>query len=144
MVNMPEIAARITALETGEVDVVSSIPPDQMSGIEGQDGIELLQDAGYIYYFIWFNNNEEPFDDVRVRQAMWHAVDVEGIVSDLYGDGAVPATAPIPQAAFGATDNGVYEYDPELARELLERSEERRVGKEGRTGRARRSCKRNK
>ncbi|HLS61939.1 MAG TPA: ABC transporter substrate-binding protein [Ruania sp.] len=120
MVNMPEIAARITALETGEVDVVSSIPPDQMSGIEGQDGIELLQDAGYIYYFIWFNNNEEPFDDVRVRQAMWHAVDVEGIVSDLYGDGAVPATAPIPQAAFGATDNGVYEYDPELARELLE------------------------
>jgi len=91
-----------------------------MSSVEGQDGIELLQDAGYIYYFIWFNNNEEPFDDVRVRQAMWHAVDIEGIVSDLYGDGAAPATAPIPQAAFGATDNGVYEYDPELARELLE------------------------
>lgn len=119
MVNMPEVAARITALGTGEVDVVSSIPPDQVSSIEGQEGIEFTQDPGYLYYFIWFNNNEEPFDDVRVRQAMWHAVDVEGIVADLYGDGAVPATAPIPQAAFGATDNGAYEYDPERARELL-------------------------
>ncbi|SEE30475.1 ABC transporter substrate-binding protein [Ruania alba] len=119
MVSMPEVAARITALGTGEVDVISSIPPDQVAGVQDQDGVEFIQDAGYLYYFIWFNHNEEPFDDQRVRQAMWHAVDVEGIVSDLYGEGATAATAPIPQAAFGAADNGLYEHDPERARELL-------------------------
>lgn len=119
MLAMPEVAARITALQTGEVDVVSSIPPDQVAGVQGEDGIEFVQNDGYTYYFIWFNQNEKPFDDPRVRQAMWHAVDVESIVSDLYGDGATPAKAPIPQAAFGATDMGTYEYDPEKAKKLL-------------------------
>lgn len=119
ILNVPETAARVTGLQTGEIDVVSSIPPDQVSNIDGVDGIQFDQEDSFLYYFIWFNHDHEPLDDVRVRQAMWHAVDVNSIVNDLFGDGAEVAGAPIPGAAFGATDLDQAEYDVELAKELL-------------------------
>lgn len=117
--NMPEIAAKITALQNGEIDVMTTIPPDQIGGVDGVDDIEYVATDSFQYYFIWFNHNNEPFDDPLVRQAMWHAVDVDGIVTDLYGDDATTAGAPIAQAVFGAPDMDQYEYDPERARDLL-------------------------
>ncbi len=119
IVNMPEVAARITALQTGEVDVLTGIPPDQVGGVEGQDGIEFVVEDSYQYYFMWFNQAHEPFADVRVRQAMWHAIDIAGLVEDLYGDGATVALAPITQSVFGAPALEPYAYDPELATQLL-------------------------
>jgi peptide/nickel transport system substrate-binding protein len=46
-------------------------------------------------------------------------VNLEGIVRDLYGDGAAVARAPITQAVFGAPQLEPYTYDPELAKRLL-------------------------
>ena len=115
IVNMPEI----TALETGEVDVLTGIPPDQTGSVEGMDDVEFVVEDSYQYYFIWFNEDQEPFSDVRVRQAMWYAVDVAGLVEDLYGDGATVAAAPITQSVFGAPTLEQYTYDPDLARQLL-------------------------
>ena len=118
-VNIPEVASKITALQTGEVDVVSTIPPDQVGNVEGVDDIVFEQKDSFLYYFIWFNENREPYNNPLIRQAMWHAVDVESIVSDLYGDGATAAGAPYAQSVFGATQQDQLEYDPELARDLL-------------------------
>lgn len=117
--NVPEVATKITALQTGEIDVITSIPPDQIGEVQGVEGIEYISADSYQYYFIWFNHKREPFSDPLVRQAMWHAVDVEGIVTDLFGDGATVAGAPVAQAVFGAPDIDQYSYDPERARELL-------------------------
>jgi len=119
IVNMPEVAAKITALQTGEVDVLTTIPPDQVSSVQDVEDVEYVSTDSFQYYFIWFNHNREPFNDPLVRQAMWHAVDVEGIVTELYGEGATVAGAPIAQAVFGAPDLEQYEYDPDRARELL-------------------------
>ena len=112
-------APRITALQTGEVDVLTGIPPDQVGGVEGEDGIEFVVEDSYQYYFMWFNQAHEPFVDVHVRQAMWHAIDIAGLVEDLDGDGATVALAPLTQSVFGAPALEPYTYDPELARQLL-------------------------
>jgi peptide/nickel transport system substrate-binding protein len=101
------------------VDLTTGVPPDQVSQIENSDGVEFETVPSYTYYFNWFNAQQEPFDDVRVRQAMWHAVNVDGAVQDLFGDIAQVAQAPIPQDVFGAPQLTPYEYDPELARQLL-------------------------
>ena len=119
LVNIPEVASKITALQTGEVDVVSAIPPDQISNVDGADGIKFEMKDGFLYYFIWFNLNREPFNNPLVRQAMWHAVDVNSIVKDLYGDGATPAGSPIAQSVFGAVDLDQPAYDPALSKKLL-------------------------
>lgn len=118
--DIPEDAARITALTTGEVDVLTSVPTDQVSTVDGEPGVVFETGPGLTYYFNWFNASEEPFDDERVRQAMWYAVDTASMVEDLYGDGAELARAPIPQEVFGAPELDPYPYDPERALELLE------------------------
>ncbi len=61
----------------------------------------------------------EPFTDVRVRQAMAHAIDRQAI-ADMVGMGTLPLVTQLPQMMFGYDENvPVREYDPELAMDLL-------------------------
>jgi peptide/nickel transport system substrate-binding protein len=119
ILDMPEISARITALKNNEVDVLTSIPPDQVAEVSEADGIKYGTGPSYNYYFIWFNHNNKPLDNVKVRQAMWHAINVKGTVEGLFGDLGSVAQAPITQSVFGATQLQPYEYDPEKAKRLL-------------------------
>lgn len=116
---IPEIAARLTALENGEVDVTTSVPPDQAKQVKDNGDLTMVSGASYTYYFNWFNASRKPFDNPKVRQAMWHAVNVEGAVQDLFGDQASVAQGPIPQDVFGATKLQPYKYDPTEAKRLL-------------------------
>ncbi len=119
ILNMPEVSARITALNNDEVDVLASIPPDQVAEVSDVDGITYGTGPSFNYYFIWFNQNNKPFDDVKVRRAMLHAIDVKGVVASLFGDLGTVAQSPITQAVFGSTKLEPYAYDPELAKKLL-------------------------
>ena len=116
---MPEEAARISALSTGEVDLIEGVTPDSIPEVESLDGVTFESVPSYAIQYIWFNSSREPYTDPRVRQALWHALDLEQIISDLYGDQATVAQAPVPQAVFGAAKLEPYTYDPELAKELL-------------------------
>lgn len=115
----PEIVSRLTALETGELDLTWNIAPDQVGSIRDVPGIVYATAPSRAYYFNWFNASAEPFDDPLVRRAMWHAVDIETIVGDLFGDLASVAKAPIPNGVFGWAEQQPYDYNPEKAREML-------------------------
>jgi peptide/nickel transport system substrate-binding protein len=118
-VNIPEVAGRITGLENGEVDVLTQIPPDQVGSVKGSDQIKYETTPSWTYYFDWFNSNRKPFNDKRVRQAMWHALNLEGTVKDLFGDLASVAQAPLAQGVIGAPKLSPYAYDPAKAKQLL-------------------------
>ncbi len=70
--------------------------------------------------FLAFDAEQEPFDDVRVRRAVAHAIDRERLVREAYGGMAVAAAGPIPPGLMGydASYRGL-EYDPERARRLM-------------------------
>ncbi|GAB3805161.1 ABC transporter substrate-binding protein [Micromonospora zhanjiangensis] len=119
ILDMPEVASRITALNNDEVDVLASIPPDQVGEVSGQDGISYGTGPSYNYYFIWFNQGTKPLDNVKVRQAMLHAINVQGTVSGLFGELGTVGRSPVTQAVFGSTPLEPYSYDPELAKRLL-------------------------
>jgi peptide/nickel transport system substrate-binding protein len=59
--------------------------------------------------------------DVRVRQALMHAIDRDTLVRYLVGDGAEVLHVPCHPSAFGCDANGArrYDYNPALARQLL-------------------------
>jgi len=116
---IPEVAGRLTALETGEIDLTYDLPPDQLDQVKGFDGVTVETVPSFNYYFVWFNNGKKPLDDSRVRQALWHAVDFEKVQRDLFGESATVAKAPVPQAAFGAAQLRPYAYDPQKAKDLL-------------------------
>lgn len=117
--DIPEASARITALETGEIDVTTAVAPDQVDLVAGADGVTLDSVESLTYWLGWFNNERAPFTDVRVRQALWHAMNLEETVPALYGDTASIGRAPVAASAFGASEFEPYEYDVDLAKSLL-------------------------
>ena len=119
ILDMPEVAARVTALSNNEVDVLAAIPPDQVAEVSGVDGVKYGTGDSYNYYFIWFNQNRKPFDDVRVRRALLHALDLQGTISGLFGDLGSVGKSPVTQAVFGATQLEPPAHDPALAKQLL-------------------------
>lgn len=71
--------------------------------------------------YIGINASMAPLNDLRVRQAICHAVDTEAIVKEITGRGAVPSKGLLPPGIAGF-DPGYkgYSYDLEKARELME------------------------
>jgi peptide/nickel transport system substrate-binding protein len=118
--DIPETAARMTALETGEIDFTYAIAPDQLPALQENPDLTIDSTPSYAYYFNWFNGQREPFTDARVRQAMWYALDVEAMATELMQGVGQVAQAPIPSTVFGFAPQTPYEYDPERAMALLE------------------------
>jgi peptide/nickel transport system substrate-binding protein len=117
---IPEVAARVTALETGEIDFTYGLPADQLPALRENEDLVIDSTPSYAYYFNWFNSSREPFTDVRVRQAMAHALDLDTLAQDLLQDVGARAQAPIPPTIFGFAPQTPYDYDPERAQSLLE------------------------
>ncbi|WP_026876136.1 ABC transporter substrate-binding protein [Jiangella gansuensis] len=116
---IPEVSSRITALENDEIDFTWSLPSDQLGRFDGNEEFSVTTFPTYANYYIWFNSSREPLTDPRVRQALWHAVDLEAIHAALFDGVGEIATGPMPDDVFGAADNTPYAYDPDRARQLL-------------------------
>ena len=71
-----------------------------------------------------FNLQEEgPWQDVKVRQAINYAIDRETIINTVLGGKAYPAKGALPTSILGYNEEGFsYPYDPEKAKQLLEES----------------------
>ncbi len=65
------------------------------------------------------NGNASPLSDVRVRQAIAYAIDMDAIIESLMGGKAIPADALTPNGEWKADGLNAYKYDPDKARALL-------------------------
>ena len=73
--------------------------------------------------YIGMNSKEPPFDDPKVRQALNYAIDKEVISRDILAGLVVPAKGILPPGFPGYNPElQGYDYDPELARQLLRES----------------------
>lgn len=117
--DIPEVAARATAIETGEINFTYGMPADQLPALLENSDLTVSPVSSYAYYFNWFNCSRAPFTDARVRQAMCHALDIDTMVNDLLTGVGARAQAPIPSTIFGFAAQPPYAYDPERAKALL-------------------------
>lgn len=82
---LKEDAARVGAITSGQVDVAEQMPANRLAGLRGSSGLALTRKAmpgvPYTYYL---NTTRAPFDDIRARQAVRHAIDLAGIVKGLF------------------------------------------------------------
>lgn len=86
----------------------------------GDAGATVEWVPGFNLPFLMFNCEKPPFDDVRVRQALLYAIDVDSLIGTYMAGHARAATSLLPDYFRhyhrAAT---VYSYDPEKARKLL-------------------------
>ena len=74
-------------------------------------------------FYIGLNVAEPPFDDVKVRQALNYAINLQGIAENVLDGRVSPATGVIPPGFPSHTPNlRSYGYNPDLARELIQSS----------------------
>jgi peptide/nickel transport system substrate-binding protein len=116
---VPEEASRIAALLTGEAQVISGVPMHQRKKVLDSGKAYLTDQMGSMNY-LGFNTYEKPFSDVRVRQAVNHAVNRALINQALFSGKAILCAGPISPRTFGADPTlKPYAYDLEKAKKLL-------------------------
>jgi peptide/nickel transport system substrate-binding protein len=122
---IPEAASRVAALQTGETDIITNVPPQNADQIANGKLTKLGTVRSDRVLFIAFNTQKPgPQDNVYFRQALNYAVDVDGIVKTvLRGHGFPLRNGPLPPGFVGY-DAKVppFTYDPAKAKELLKKS----------------------
>ncbi|MGM0421303.1 MAG: glutathione ABC transporter substrate-binding protein [Bacillota bacterium] len=116
---VPEESTRVVMLETGEAHAIMNVPPRDVSRLEDNEELAVKNVPSLRTLYVGLHYQKEPFDDVKVRRAVNYAVDTEAIVEQVLDGAGRPSDAPISPAIFGYAEQDMYEYDPDLARELL-------------------------
>ena len=111
--------ARTTALQEGTVMVMENVPDanaDQLTGAGAS--VDYVQ--GFNQAFLMFNTLKAPFNDKRVRQAFFYAIDVDKLIANQLAGHATPVTSYLTEdhKNYHKASN-VYTYDPEKAKSLL-------------------------
>ncbi|ADZ70601.1 ABC transporter substrate-binding protein [Polymorphum gilvum] len=119
--HMPETASRITALKTGEADIVTNIAPDQLALIDSDPAIKAAGAPTALFHVMIMNQNHPKLKDARIRRALSLAIDRDTLNEALWlGKAVVPSTHTMEE--FGQLympELTTFEYDPEQAKALL-------------------------
>lgn len=125
---VPEVTTRLAALQSGEADVMLGISGPAIPAIEGNSKLKLNQVESTSMNGIVFADlvNKDTYAgskwaDVRMRQAVAHAIDQKQIVEKIYFKKAVPVAVPFAVPGIPGIDPSLkpYEYDVNKAKQLL-------------------------
>ncbi len=119
---VPEEGARMIALQTGDADMVLFPSPAQLPALRKDAKFTVHETTGIRVVFAGFHAGMPPLDDVRVRQALLHAVDRKAIVENIMEGSAGPAMGVLAPGVFGYKDmqlDKLYPFDRAKAKALL-------------------------
>lgn len=119
---IPEGAAKLAALEAGEVDFIIDVPLDAVDRIEGNPDLQLFsRPSNRMFYLTFSTLTDTPLQDPAVRRALQYAIDVDAIIEGLFGGRATRLDGQIVAPGFFGYVEGrePTPYDPDLARQML-------------------------
>ena len=109
---------------TGRIDWMWNVPADQADRLVGRDDLTLANEStmriGFLVMDATGRSGDNPFTDVRVRRAVAHAVNKQGIIDNLVrGNSKAVHSACFPTQIGCEQNVRIYDYDPEKAKVLL-------------------------
>jgi peptide/nickel transport system substrate-binding protein len=117
---IPEFSARMAALLSGEIDVMKDVPPHAVEAIERSGRAKLRATvSSRINYVALVNLKPGPMQDVRVRRAMNHAVDVDELIKQVLKGRATRMCGPLAPANVDYAPVECFKYDPARAQTLF-------------------------
>ncbi|MEI6860533.1 MAG: ABC transporter substrate-binding protein [Shewanella sp.] len=112
---------RLAKLITGDCSVSALPKAGELSVVFEHDELEIDSLPGFNVAFWAFNTQVPPFNDVRVRKALAHAVDRDGILRTVYQRTAVEATGLLPPMSWAYDKNqSLIDYNPKKSIQLLQ------------------------
>lgn len=111
------------ALENGEVDIMYALDPIVALSLLDNDSVSTQLFPSQRTYYMALNTERPPTDDVRVRQAIWWALDKELLIEASFEGLGVPLDTLLhPDIPESLWEERPYSYDPELAVQMLEQA----------------------
>lgn len=125
-------ATRVSALLSGEMDMVYPVPLQDIPRVNENEGTQVLEGAEARVVFLGFDQfrdelldmpgtGDNPFKDRRVRLAFYQAINIDAIQQRIMRGAATPVALPIAPTINGydASLDERFPYDPEAAKALL-------------------------
>ncbi len=121
-------ATAVAALLTGELDLIEPVPVQDADRVDAAPGVDVIRGIEARVIMLGFPHDadtlitggENPFRDVRVRQAVSHAINIPAILQTVMRGSAEQATQLIGPGLRGYSEEiAPGTYDPDLSRELL-------------------------
>ena len=122
-----EVISRITALQNGEVDFITNIPPDQEILLTSNPDIQVHGQLMSMYHVYRLNMSHELMDDKNFRAALDYSIDRQALVDSIWLGKAEAATTyqfyEVGDELYLEEREGEITYDLEKAKELLAASD---------------------
>ncbi len=122
-----EVISRITALQNGEVDFITNIPPDQEILLTSNPDIQVHGQLMSMYHIYRLNMNHELMDDKNFRAALDYSIDRQALVDSIWMGKAEAAETyqfyEVGDELYLEEREGEITYDLEKAKELLAASD---------------------
>lgn len=112
---------RVFMLKSGKADIIQDVIATEYNTILS-DNYKIISTPSLRQYFLIVNTEKEPFNDIRVRQALSYAIDREEVIKTaLEGVGGIRAVGIFPDVLSWNANDGLerYNYHPEKARNLF-------------------------
>ncbi len=117
---IPELASRVAALQAGDVDMITNIPPDQVPQLRKREGIDVRSVVLANVHVLTFDERGAGMADKRVRRALGLAIDRRLLVETLWDNAAsVPPGHNYPEYGDMFLAGRQLRYAPDEARRLL-------------------------
>jgi len=109
----------LVALQSGEVDLLYSIPMISKDVVEKNPDLRMHQYSSIRLYYVLMNNSAPPFDNVLARRAMNYAINKDAVIQVAEEGMAKKTVGIFSPDIFGYSEIKGYDYDPKKAKELL-------------------------
>ena len=121
---IPDVNTQIVELASGGLDWIFKVPADQADKLSALPSVEVKSAStmriGYLTFDAVGKSGKNPFQDIRVRQAVAHAIDRNAIAENIVRGGTEVINAACYPSQFGCTkDVPVYEFDVAKAKALM-------------------------
>jgi peptide/nickel transport system substrate-binding protein len=112
------------ALLTGTIDVLGTVQaPESLKQFEGNDKFEIIEGTSNGEVLLSFNNSKAPLNDLKIRQAVRHAIDHKALLETCWaGRGELIGSMVPPTDPWYEDLTGLYPYDVAKAKALLAES----------------------
>ena len=120
ILGVPDDSTRVSMLLSGQADIAESVPQPLISRVSQSANYEIRAIPTASTFYLMFNMNLPPFNDVRVRQALNYSIDRSSLVGNLFKQTA-EASYQWYVPAYPGFDKAYdpYPYNPGKARALL-------------------------
>lgn len=119
LVPIKEDATRVAALLSGDIDLIHPVAPNDHKRIKQSKGIELVTLPGTRLISFQLNQQNEALQNPKVRQAIVHAINNQGIVKKIMKGFATAADQQSPQGYVGHNPSLEPRYDLKKAKQLM-------------------------